>query len=766
MKIVRAGLLLTAAAAVLGAGGFRHAYPGFSEEIVAEMRHAGWRQIVDDAAFIWYNVEYLQQMRPDPETGIFDLEEAARELDAHPRADVLEKAKMSYHRGDFAAAIETLATDVAAGKASEAKLLWLALSYQRRGELAGCLVRRQHNPEAVVCSLPATAGHHDRHHANPDFEAAAELFEKLLDDYDSDDEIYLWLLNFLHMAQGSFPAAVPERYRVDGDFVDAFYGDGYRRTAGRFSHLAFQDRAQELGVDLFDAGKAVAVEDFDGDGWLDLVTGGSSSTLRYFRNDRGQRFVDETEAAGLADVLQPFIVTAADYDGDGHIDLFVGRPYQRFNLFRNLGPGTSGTPTFVNVTREAGLLDDLDEDDSTFTFVSAWADVDNDGDLDLFLAHVGRRLPLARGVLAKNPAPSRLYIQHDGRFVDANDRFGIAELLDDRVFTGAAFGDWDSDGWQDLFLSSFTRGNSVLLHNRGGQSFAATELIHNPAPGFMTSFVDVDHDGRLDLFQGGNGPARGVLRDVVFEQPGSRYDNLIYLNRGDGFKRRPDLFGGGMAISTMGATFGDLDNDGCHDFYLGTGNSEAWFVLPNLLYFGERDGARCTGAMTNASMLWGFGSIQKGHGTVFFDFDNDGDQDVYSSLGGMWPQDRWPNQLFVNDSRLDHAWIKIRLRGRHSNRFGVGATIRVVAHDPDGDEIVRYARIDQRTGFGSAPLLAHIGLLDAVAVERVDVNWPRPGPPQTYAGVLGKLNLLDENGGQSASRAPGDGPTQEPRSTS
>src|SRR5262249_2602646 len=152
----------------------------------------------------------------------------------------------------------------------------------------------------------------------------------------------------------------------------------------------------------------------------------------------------------------------------------------------------------------------------------------------------------------------------------------------------------------------------------------------------------------------------------VFGEDFGKYHSghtTVFVQTADGrFEDRSDFFE--MPIATMGASFGDLNNDGALDFYLGTGSPEGWFILPNLMYLGETEGTRCTGRTTNISMLHGFGTIQKGHGIVFFDFNNDGKQDVYSSLGGMWPSDRWPSQFFVNESDLKNAFVKIRLRGR------------------------------------------------------------------------------------------------------
>ncbi len=110
----------------------------------------------------------------------------------------------------------------------------------------------------------------------------------------------------------------------------------------------------------------------------------------------------------------------------------------------------------------------------------------------------------------------------------------------------------------------------------------------------------------------------------------------------------------------------------------------------------------------------------------------------------MWPGDAWTNQLFVNKSKTKNSWIKIRLRGRKTNRFGVGAAIQVTAANAKGDRIVRTYDMDARTGFGSAPYLAHIGLMDATGVQSVQVRWPASGKVMQYAGHLNSLNELDE----------------------
>src|SRR5205085_5843130 len=118
---------------------------------------------------------------------------------------------------------------------------------------------------------------------------AGELFEKLLDGYNSRNRLYQWLLNFSHMTRNSFPQGVPSKYRIDSKFMACFYGEEAQRTAEEFSFLSFQDCAKDLGVDVYGTGRGVAVEDFDKDGYLDIVTGGGFEEVKYYKNDRGIR---------------------------------------------------------------------------------------------------------------------------------------------------------------------------------------------------------------------------------------------------------------------------------------------------------------------------------------------------------------------------------------------------------------------------------------------------------------------------------------------
>ena len=754
IRTFRIGRVLSALLILLLSYGayFYFSYPGLVYAIRSQLQYATWSENILLFRTVSYWVSWVDRMRFNEGAGLWSLDGVEED-----RLDDFEKGQLAYHQGKFPSAAAYLKKYIEDRGESQPALFWLAMSYMREAEAQNCLSKLIAAPgadtvtafdghsgshHASMCSLPLSTFHDHDESAR----TAAAILERLLDHYDPANRLYQWLLNFNYMTVDGFPHDVPPKHLIRSEFIDFFNGERSNEIRTRYAYLQFQDRAKELNVDTYNAGKGVAVEDFDKDGYLDIVTGGTFSELRYYENLAGTTFVDRTREAGLGGVMQAHIITAADYDNDGWIDLFVSQPFGRFSLLRNKGDGT-----FRDVTAPSGLLEGVPADTIASTWVSAWTDVENDGDLDVFVANWGMQIPFATGLLAKPTMDSVLFINEKGHFVDRTQEYGLIDIVKDQNFSGAASGDYDADGYPDLFLSSPLPNESILLKNISGRRFEKTDLLLRTPPGFMTAFVDLNHDGKLDIFLGGFGNVQSVTERVVFGEHAGEYQSgrsAILLQTPDGkFEERRDFFQDEMPVSTMGASFGDLDNDGCYDFYLGTGSPDGWFVLPNLMYIGQRDGTGCTGRLINISNLFGFGTIQKGHGIVFFDFDNDGKQDIYSSLGGMFPGDAWPNQFFVNQSKLDSRWVKIRLRGRRTNYFGVGARIKVVAETQGGEQIERHYLMDQKTGFGSGPYLAHIGLAEAARIKSVEVFWPVSGHKKSYPAELQELNILDEDTG-------------------
>jgi len=719
-------------------------YPGFVRGSYRQFRYSTFHENHNLWFCISYWLHFMQELSFDPKNKVWNF-------DTTPEAglDGYEKGRLAFHRGDFSRAVLLLQGEIRNSGESEDRLFWLAMSYMRLGEGENCLSTLKaagagrpgeahvHDNTAMICALPFTA-----FHSKPEYSReAARLFEKLLDGYDRSNYLYRWLLNLSYMTINEFPAGVPERYRIQSNFIDTFYGPKKKEVEARYSYLNFEEGARQMGIASLNTGRGVAVEDFTHDGALDIVTCSTFEGMHFFRNQQGKKFADQTRGSGLEAVKQCFAVVPVDYDNDGWMDLFVSRPFSHYSLLKNNGDGT-----FRDVTVEVGLWDPKDNDKIAATWIPAWADVNNDGKLDLFLAEWAFRMPMVSGIMAKPRIDSALFINENGHFVNRTKEYGLEKFVRDYYYVGAAFGDYDGDGFPDLLLTSPLRKSTVLLHNVEGKGFVDSGLITSDVSGFTAAFLDVNHDGRLDIFLGGFGDAKSNTEQVVFGHKTNEFlsghSTLLIQTKDGKFEDHSQVFD--MPVSTMGASWGDLTNSGCYDFYFGTGDPEPWFILPHLMYKGKSKGTGCAVEFENISMIQGFGNLQKGHGIVFSDFNNDGRQDVFSSLGGMWPGDAWASQLFINHSDLSNTWTKIRLRGRKTNYFGIGAMIHVQAVNAAGEEIVRYYYMDNKTGFGGGPLLAHIGLANATKITRVEVTWPASHCKATYDAKIGQMNLLDE----------------------
>jgi len=203
----------------------------------------------------------------------------------------------------------------------------------------------------------------------------------------------------------------------------------------------------------------------------------------------------------------------------------------------------------------------------------------------------------------------------------------------------------------------------------------------------------------------------------------------LYRNTGTGFEDVTQAAGLQKVVPTMGANFGDLDNDGFLDVYLGTGAPSYAALMPNVM-FRNRDG-RTFGDVTTTT---GTGHLQKGHGVAFADLDEDGDQDVYANIGGFVPGDTYHKAVFRNPGHGNH-WIRVRLVGARANRAAIGAKLRVTAVTPEGREVERYREVSSGGSFGASPLEQHIGLGRAARVKSLDVEWPGSRARQVFTDV-------------------------------
>ncbi len=599
--------------------------------------------------------------------------------------------------------------------------LVLGLLELRRGEVDNCL--RHHHREMCLFPLSEAARHKNEDGAGRAF----EHFSRFLDRHPDDLEVR-WLLNIAAMTLGTYA----DRVRPKGDkwHLPQRLRIGPESFASTVDPGRFWDVAHEAGIAYSDNAGGSVVDDFDGDRLLDLVVSSRDpcEPLRLYLNRGGDgpgrsdgpgadgrvTFADVTEAAGLRSQLGGLNVTQADYDGDGRLDLFVLRggweTAIRNSLLRNReAPG--GGVVFEDVTDRAGLGGPGHRTQS-----AAWADYDGDGRLDVF---VGNEFSFSQLFRNRGPGADGVVTFEDVT-LDAGLRF--------RSMTkGVTWGDVNNDGRPDLYVSNFGERN-LLFVNRGAGADGTVRFdevgrergVSEPIYSFTTWFWDYDNDGWQDLL------AVTLLQtvdEVAREYLGlpQRDETLrIYRNRGDGrpvFEDTTAALGMARNIPTMGANFGDLDNDGYPDVYLGTGAPSYGMLIPNRMFLNR--GGRGFVDVTTAT---GTGHLQKGHGVAFADLDNDGDEDILANMGGAFPGDKYPNALFENPGH-GNDWIAVELAGRRSNRFGVGARIRVVL-DRGGKEEQRFRWVTSGGSFGASPLMQHIGLGRGARIPRLEIDWP------------------------------------------
>jgi len=598
-----------------------------------------------------------------------------------------------------------------------------ALAFLRLGEQQNCI--RHHNVDS--CLIPITGG---GIHGNPEGSRYAITYYSWMLERQPDDLTPRWLLNLAYMTLGEYPDGVPEQWRIPESVFASDYDIG-----------RFYDTAGGAGVAMIGLAGGSVMEDFDGDGLLDLMASswGLRDQLRFFRNNGDGTFTDVTESAGLTGITSGLNLVHADYDNDGDADVLVlrgawlGEAGRHPNsLLRN-----NGDWTFTDVTVESGLLS------LHPTQTAAWADYDNDGWLDLFIGNeTGNRTALYTGEssdeqdvgMRTNVHPCELFRNNgDGTFTDVATEVGVARP---GFVKGVAWGDYDNDGLPDLYLSRMGEAN-VLYHNDGERAdgWRFTEVtreadVIGPSQSFPTWFWDFNNDGWLDLYVAAFGAKDiGDIAALYLGEPNHVEPPRLYRNNGDG--TFTDVAGGTpseTAQLAMGANYGDLDNDGWPDYYIGNGAPNPRMLLPNRMFRNAGDGT-----FQDVTTSGGFGHAQKGHGIAFGDIDNDGDQDIYAVMGGAYSGDVFANALFTNPGHGNH-WITLRLIGTTSNRAGIGARIRVTVEGPEGERTI-HALAGTGGSFGSSSLQQEIGLGLAERIARIEITWPASGTTQVFENV-------------------------------
>ena len=547
------------------------------------------------------------------------------------------------------------------------------------------------------CLLPMHP--HNRYSQPGDSQQAINYFLKYLAQKPDELEVR-WLLNLAYMTIGKYPVAVPHKYLIPPSVFQS--SENLPR---------FHDVAPQAGLATVSMAGGVIVDDFENNGRLDIVKSSfdSCAPVQYYHNNGNGTFTEEAAKANLAPQLGGLNIIQTDYNNDGCLDILVLRGAwevpEHNSLLRNNCNGT-----FTDVTRSAGLLD-LNRSQT-----AVWVDINNDGLLDLFIGNEN--------------APAQLFLNlGNGKFKDISHSAGVDRIAFTKAVVAA---DYDNDGYPDLYVSNLT-GRNFLYHNNHNNTFtevAQSAGVAGPVHSFAAWFFDYNNDGWPDLFVTSYYPSVDETARTYLGLPHHGETLKLYENMHNGtFRDVTKEVGLDKVFMPMGANFGDIDNDGFLDIYLGTGSPSYGSEVPNVL-FRNNDGK----SFTDVTTATGTGDWHKGHGVAFADLTNRGYEDIVEVVGGATPGDAHAMRVFENPGN-GNDWINVKLVGVKTNRAAIGARIKVTVQNDGGPPRSIYRTVGSGGSFGASPLQQHIGLGKNARIISLEVWWPTSNSRQRFTNV-------------------------------
>ena len=457
------------------------------------------------------------------------------------------------------------------------------------------------------------------------------------------------------------------------------------------AQFSYTETAQLLGITHqsrnSNYGGAVSVSDFDGDGWDDITLGsGLGDSIQFYKNNAGQGF--QRVYFGPDETLFTKQILWADYDNDGDQDLFVANFAGQNNLYENIGGNN-----LVNVNIAAGIPSLEDP-----TWAAAWGDYDRDGYLDLMVTnfvYASAYSGLFQDYLLKNNG--------DGTFRMLTTEVNIPAF--DHAALVVSFMDYNNDLWPDIFIASDKNPSNRLLRNNGFGSFDDVTIVAGVGQqidAMSAGIGDYDNNGYLDIY----------CTNSPFLSPGG---SILVQNNGNGtFSERSTQAGVDFNGEGWAANFIDFDNDSDLDLYVSGSISN-----------GTTSGISNTAAMfdnqgngTFIELISGIGmqeDTKSSYAHAIGDFNKDGFADIIVN-------NRIPDttQLWMHNGGINN-WIDIKLQGTVSNRDGIGTWIKLFC--TGAKEQVRYTH--HALGFmGQNTMDGHFGLDSLSAIDSIKIIWP------------------------------------------